>query len=475
MVQRLGMFVGTLGLVGMVACTPESESNQSRMTNGGSSTSSSATAGRPAAPAPSTSQRAGQMSPMAGQPAVNRPVGGNRGGDGGDRGDSGGNRSNGGGNQAMAQTAIDRAGETADSIGGRPQSPSGAPVEETNPLPQTMAPAAGQPLAGGHEANPEITEDGLSAGQPMAGQTAGTATHERMPLAAGHAGRMASDGSSDGGRPIGEDEVDMAAGTTTPEHIPPAAGHAGRMASAGSNDGGSAIGEDDDMPVGQFMGGSAGGTRSSDEIPIAGVYQSAGGEGHGSPMGGTGGEPTPGGQAMSGHGGQPSTGGHMDEPQCDDRRQNGMETDTDCGGGCPQCPVNSRCRGDGDCSSGRCVGDVCRQTCNGHAACGVSEVCICAQGWGRDFDPCDAYTSADAVCLPCTRFAGPYCSWEDQPETGTTHQSLCDFPGGAPNGYLLRGVCPDQCDIDRPCPGACDRCSQGRCISMRDEDGLCDF
>ena len=39
---------------------------------------------------------------------------------------------------------------------------------------------------------------------------------------------------------------------------------------------------------------------------------------------------------------------------CDDREQNGDETDVDCGGGCAACAENADCGGDEDCISGSC-------------------------------------------------------------------------------------------------------------------------
>ena len=46
---------------------------------------------------------------------------------------------------------------------------------------------------------------------------------------------------------------------------------------------------------------------------------------------------------------------------CSDRRQDGSETDVDCGGGtCPTCPSNERCVVNGDCTSNICDAGVCQ-------------------------------------------------------------------------------------------------------------------
>jgi hypothetical protein len=45
---------------------------------------------------------------------------------------------------------------------------------------------------------------------------------------------------------------------------------------------------------------------------------------------------------------------------CDDKKQDGNETDTDCGGGeCPKCGAGLKCKVDGDCRSGKCTSEKC--------------------------------------------------------------------------------------------------------------------
>ena len=51
--------------------------------------------------------------------------------------------------------------------------------------------------------------------------------------------------------------------------------------------------------------------------------------------------------------------GECVEVDCEDNIQNGDETDTDCGGSCPDCPDNSGCLEDSDCASNFCIEGSC--------------------------------------------------------------------------------------------------------------------
>lgn len=46
-------------------------------------------------------------------------------------------------------------------------------------------------------------------------------------------------------------------------------------------------------------------------------------------------------------------------PQCTDGIRNGSETDVDCGGACPACPIGGACRTGADCDNGNCVSRRC--------------------------------------------------------------------------------------------------------------------
>ncbi len=47
------------------------------------------------------------------------------------------------------------------------------------------------------------------------------------------------------------------------------------------------------------------------------------------------------------------------EPSCTDGKQNGSETDVDCGGSCSKCGIGKRCNGNVDCASNFCNGGIC--------------------------------------------------------------------------------------------------------------------
>src|SRR5262245_53885504 len=49
----------------------------------------------------------------------------------------------------------------------------------------------------------------------------------------------------------------------------------------------------------------------------------------------------------------------MGPGDCMDSRQNGDESDVDCGGSCARCPDGNKCSIDGDCLSGACVMGSC--------------------------------------------------------------------------------------------------------------------
>ncbi len=67
-----------------------------------------------------------------------------------------------------------------------------------------------------------------------------------------------------------------------------------------------------------------------------------------------------------GHGGEPTDGGHGGSSHCSDGKQDGDESDVDCGGICPACGDGKHCNVASDCQSMTCaggVGGVCVPAC----------------------------------------------------------------------------------------------------------------
>jgi hypothetical protein len=78
------------------------------------------------------------------------------------------------------------------------------------------------------------------------------------------------------------------------------------------------------------------------------------------------------------------------KPTCTDDKQNGLETDIDCGGGaCRRCATGQRCLAANDCASGACMDEQC-VTCTPSQLCGsdVNGACRCDQ----------PFPSGDPVC-----------------------------------------------------------------------------
>ena len=90
--------------------------------------------------------------------------------------------------------------------------------------------------------------------------------------------------------------------------------------------------------------------------------------------------------------------------QCQDGKQNGNETDIDCGGGkCPRCAIGKACISRNDCSSARCTGSICQACVNNITDCGLDtdgNQCAC-----RD------HISGQKFCTRqlCRFFAGDSC------------------------------------------------------------------
>ncbi|MEY3015680.1 MAG: hypothetical protein RIT45_4415, partial [Pseudomonadota bacterium] len=136
-------------------------------------------------------------------------------------------------------------------------------------------------------------------------------------------------------------------------------------------------------------------------------------------------------------------------PSCTDGKQNGDETDVDCGGSCPDaCDDAKGCKVAGDCKSGLCTGNACeaKPTCsdgkqNGDETdvdCGGSCPDECARGKGCKVDG-DCKTSA--------------CSTSVSPPVCVTPTDACadGVQGGDETDVDCGGSCPADCDNGKGC------------------------
>jgi hypothetical protein len=93
-------------------------------------------------------------------------------------------------------------------------------------------------------------------------------------------------------------------------------------------------------------------------------------------------------------------------PTCGDGRQNGAETDVDCGGTCPRCGLGKTCASRNDCTTALCVDGACAEPAS-PAECGQD----------TDGSNCATRTNAAGQKI-CTRIDGRFFG------TGTCEQ-LC--------------------------------------------------
>ncbi len=96
-------------------------------------------------------------------------------------------------------------------------------------------------------------------------------------------------------------------------------------------------------------------------------------------------------------------------PNCDDQFENGDETDVDCGGSCPACPVDASCNGHPDCESGSCRAGNCQPATCGDGTMNGDEAGVDCGGQcessGRscsvDTVPCDCAGSESLRGIAC--------------------------------------------------------------------------
>jgi hypothetical protein len=113
---------------------------------------------------------------------------------------------------------------------------------------------------------------------------------------------------------------------------------------------------------------------------------------------------------------------------CKDGRQNGSETDVDCGGSCPRCRAGKSCETRDDCTTALCVDGACLSPVNADE-CGLD----------ADGETCFARDSvnADRFCSrkTCKLFPGGSCddcTGEEQCAPAGGNDIECCAPCGSP-------------------------------------------
>jgi formylglycine-generating enzyme required for sulfatase activity len=123
-------------------------------------------------------------------------------------------------------------------------------------------------------------------------------------------------------------------------------------------------------------------------------------------------------------------------PSCTDMRQNGDETDVDCGGSCPKCPTGKRCTAPGDCQGGFCNSNKCGVCASGTKGCSGNspETCTVDGVWSVS-PACASPTpmcSAGQCVTPSCQGAGPGAGVNCGPTNG---DNCCDSPYVIGNMY----------------------------------------
>ncbi|WP_436626239.1 hypothetical protein [Sorangium sp. So ce136] len=141
-------------------------------------------------------------------------------------------------------------------------------------------------------------------------------------------------------------------------------------------------------------------------------------------------------------------------PSCNDRRENGDESDVDCGGSCPiACAIGRTCAVPSDCGSGVCTSNVC-----------ISPGCADGvRNGGETYIDCGG-----SDCPNCDD--GERCVLDGDCQSSRCVGTICQAPtctDRASNG--------GETDVDCGGEGSCPRCTNGsRCLASRDcLSGVC--
>ena len=139
-------------------------------------------------------------------------------------------------------------------------------------------------------------------------------------------------------------------------------------------------------------------------------------------------------------------------PTCTDNKQNGAETDVDCGGAaCPKCADSKKCAAATDCTSGVCTGGVC-----------VAPSCM------------DKIKNGAETDVDCGGAACPKCA----------KKSACALDSDCLSGVCKAGTCQEAtctdavkngAETDVDCGGACAACADGKTCGVAADcaSGVC--
>ncbi|MBN2420800.1 cell envelope integrity protein TolA [Candidatus Woesearchaeota archaeon] len=165
---------------------------------------------------------------------------------------------------------------------------------------------------------------------------------------------------------------------------------------------------------------------------------------------------------------------------CFNTKQDGSETDVDCGGNCPGCNVNQKCKGDADCAERWCVDFICKKPlctdkikngfesdvdCGGKTCpgCAINKSCVlfsdCASNYCKD-GKCAPSSCMDGitngletdvdcggtVCLKCS--GGKSCSKDSDCTSGSCYYGSCSGKESFEEWALKNGIDPEDKDGD---------------------------
>jgi formylglycine-generating enzyme required for sulfatase activity len=165
------------------------------------------------------------------------------------------------------------------------------------------------------------------------------------------------------------------------------------------------------------------------------------------------------------------TGGKCVASSCTDGVQNGTETATDCGGGgCPTCAVGKKCNGDGDCFTASCVSGLC-------TVCKPQSV-LCADPPPIGVETCKQDGSGYGATVPCTVMngtAGCNLGKCGLPTCNTGYQNCDSNPADCETNLNSTVTCGTTCSNTKKCSGVNGTltCSSGTC-GITCNPGYCD-